>query len=367
MVGSPRFFGATTATGFDLQKLPKAELHVHLEGTMPPTLVKRMAATYDIELPDDLFGESDTGFPFKDFMDFLKKYDDASSVVRSTEAMTEITYEYLRHSHQQGVVYSELTVSPDHLARYDISYQETISAVVEGIDKAKAEFGIEARMIVILVRHLGVEACESLVDKILASPHGYVCGIGLAGAEAQFPPAQFAKAFAKARAAGLQVTAHAGEVTNAQDVMNAITELGVTRIGHGIQAAFDAEVLAVVKERGVHLELCPNSNHALETCQHYPETHKTLKHPISLLHAEGVRYSLNSDDPGIFGNSVHEEYRYAQTELELTPAELLKITLHAIQDSFAEPALKAELEAKVYAYARENDIRLEASRVALQA
>ncbi|STX51751.1 adenosine deaminase [Legionella busanensis] len=352
---SPRFFANTQPQKIDLMKLlPKAELHVHLEGTMPPGLVKKMSEDYKVSLSPSLFSEDGKGFTWTNFPEFLQQYDEISSVVNSKQALTQITYEYLKLSHAQGSIYTELTVSPDHLSRFKVPYIETINAVEEGIKKAQQEFGIESRIIVVLVRHLGQKACEELVDQIIQNKHDYVCGIGLAGDEINFHPELFVNAFKKAKEAGLKLTAHAGELTNSDNVLQAIELLGVQRIGHGIHAAFDENLLQILKERNIHLEVCPTSNHKLQTRASYPHEHKDLEHPLTIIHEANVSYSLSTDDPPFFGTNLQYEYDYVKNLLNLKPKDLLKITQRAIEHSFAPESLKQQLLEKITTFANEH-------------
>jgi len=344
----------------DISLIPKIELHVHLEGTITPSLIKELSEEYKIPIPPDLIHSDKNQFLWNGFDDFLTKYDDATKFICSKEALTRITYAYLKKSANHGCIYSELTVSPDHMAQHQMSYQDTIDAVVSGIKQAKKDFDIDARILIVLVRHLGRQRCEDLVDTILANPNEYVVGMGLAGNEKLFPPYMFENAFKKAKKGHLKLTAHAGEWTNAKDVLNAIHLLGVTRIGHGIHAAFDEEVMDEILKHGIHLELCPTSNHSLETHYHYPDAFKHLfhpEHPLSILHKKGIRYSLNTDDPPFFNNAtLLTEYAYTAKLLGLSREDLLRITLTAIEDSFADDDLKIELRKKALNFSDKNVI-----------
>jgi adenosine deaminase len=357
-----------------IKKIPKAELHLHLEGSMEPALIRKLAAKYNITLDSALFKKTEKSelLAWNDFFDFLKKYDEASKVACCEDAVTEITYDYLRRCHEQGSIYNELAVSPDHLARFDMDYSQAIRAVEAGIDRAKKEFGIDSRIIVVLLRHglkpdyndleksrlLAKKQAEELAKLVAANKdkHKYVRGVGLAGDEKNFGPALFVDAFNVARNAGMNLTAHAGEWTSAQNVLDTINSLSVSRIGHGIHAAFDHKILSEIIKKDIHLELCPNSNHSLNTKKHYPEEHEDITHPLKMLHQSGVRYSLSSDDPPYFVTNLLLEYRFAQSELRLDTKGLLKITWTAIEDSFAEDTLKDELKAKIIKFAEEHGI-----------
>lgn len=354
------------STKISLNEFPKVELHVHLEGTITPFLIKKLSQKYNIPVPPDLISEDGARILWNGFDDFLVKYDKATRLICGDEAITQITYDYLEQSAKNGSIYAELTVSPDHMSQHKISYNDTINAVVLGIKKAKEDFDIDARILIVLVRHLGVKRCEDLIETILSHPNEYVVGINLAGNEKLFPPKLFVKAFQKAKNNNLQLTAHAGEWTDAEDVLNAINFLGVARIGHGIHVAFDEKSINEVVKKQIHLELCPTSNHALQVCQNYPAEFKHLSypsHPLSVLHKMGVRYSLNSDDPPFFNTTVLREFDFAEKLLGLTPKDMLKITLVSIEDSFAPDYLKAELYKKVINFSKKHEITLDSEEI----
>jgi len=352
-----RFFKKST---LDMKTIPKVELHVHLEGTITPFLIKKLSTEYKIPIPKGLINPHNDQIAWDSFEDFLIKYDTATNVICRKEAMTLITYEYLKQNASNGAIYCELSVSPDHLAKHKISYQNTVDAVVQGIKQAKKDFDIDARILIVLVRHLGSKCCEDLVNTILLNPNEYVVGITLAGNEKLFPPSMFVNAFKKANNGGLKLTAHAGEFTDSQDVLNAINLLQVTRVGHGIHAAFDENAMNKILKHNIHLELCPTSNHSLETHKNYPKKFEHLaypSHPLSILHEKGVRYSLNTDDPPFFKNAtLLTEYNYAAKLLDLELKDLLKITLTSLEDSFAPNSLKMELRKKVIDYSVKNGI-----------
>ena len=351
-----------------IREMPKAELHVHIEGTMRRALIEELAVKNGITLPADFWGPKDN-IAWTDLKSFVDAYDRASSVIRSKDDFQRVVYDYLKRSAEQGVIYSEITLSPQHMARIGVSYDDTIAGAVDAIAQVKKEgYAIDARLLVVLVRHQGrrnpawavdqndaVEAADQLVDQIIAhrqeKKYGYehVVGIGLAGAEAQFPIRLFAKSFKKAARAGLKITAHAGEFASHEEVHEAIA-MGVSRVGHGIHAAFDSATLEEVANKKIHLELCPSSNGNLVPAKSYPAPYQELGHAITVLDDAGVRYSINTDDPPFFLDSKDRLVNIC-TEIEvacellptLDPQRLLQVQQHAIEDSFAPEILKAEL------------------------
>jgi adenosine deaminase len=319
--------------------IPKAELHVHLEGTAPPHLVRRIAERNGLRVPDGVFAAPDR-FAWRDFLDFLQTYDMAASVMRTAEDYRDIAYEYLSACAADGAIYVELIASPDHAALVGLSDREHLEGIAAGIDAARAEHGIEARILLTCIRNFGVESAVRIARQAAERPHPYVVGFQMAGDEAGYPPGPFAEAYAIAADAGLGCSVHAGEWAGAESVRAAL-ELPVTRIGHGVRAVEDPALVAEIAERGVVLECCPTSNVVLGVFSSY-ETH-----PLPALRDAGVKVTLASDDPPYFGASIGGEYAVARERFGWDDGELLAITRTAIEAGFAEPELRAALLARV--------------------
>jgi adenosine deaminase len=319
--------------------VPKAELHVHLEGTAPPHLVRRIAERNGLRVPDGVFATPDR-FAWRDFLDFLQTYDMAASVIRTGEDYRDITYEYLSACAAEGAIYVELIASPDHAALVGLTDAEHVEGIAAGIDAARAEHGIEARILLTCIRNFGVEQAQCIAQYAAERPHPYVVGFQMAGDEAGYPPGPFADAYAIAAGAGLGCSVHAGEWAGAESVRAAL-DLPVTRIGHGVRAIEDPTLVAEIAERGVVLECCPTSNVVLGVFESF-ETH-----PLPALRDAGVRVTLASDDPPYFGASVGGEYAVARDRFGMDDAELRALTRTAIEASFAEPALREALFHKV--------------------
>lgn len=329
-------------------KLPKAELHVHLEGTVSPEMAVKLAHRNGIDLPEGIFND-EGDYNWHDFPAFLNSYDTASSVIITPQDYEDITYDYLSSIAQDGAVYAELTLGPDIPAMlHDMDYNTYVGAVAKGIERAKADFGIESRIIICMIRHMGPEVAEKLMDTVAANPHTLVVGVGLAGNEMMHQPKDFAVAFNKAQAMGLGCTAHAGEVGGPESVWNTINDLPVTRIGHGVRAIDDAALVKELGKRGISLEVCPNSNIALDVYDDFPD------HPLRKLYDAGVVGSLNSDDPPFFWTTLANEYDTAKKHFAFTDAELLGLTKRAVETSFADDKTKAQLLQRIQRWEQVN-------------
>jgi adenosine deaminase len=315
--------------------VPKVELHVHLEGTAPPDLIRRLSERNRLPVPDGVFATPDR-FAYTDFLDFLRTYDKAASVIRTSEDYRDITYEYLVSCAGQGAIYVELTASPDHAKLVGLSDEEHLDGIARGIDDARAETGIEGRILISCVRNFGVEPALRVAHYAAERPHPYVVGFSMAGDEENYPPAAYAEAFEIAAAAGLGCTVHAGEWAGPDSVRGGLG-LPVSRIGHGVRSIEDPALVEELAERGTVLEVCPTSNVVLGIYPTYEE------HPLPRLRDAGVQVTLGSDDPPYFGATIGGEYALCAEHYDLDHEALRGITRTAIEAAFCEETLKQRL------------------------
>jgi adenosine deaminase len=319
--------------------LAKAELHVHLEGTAPPELVRHIAARNGVALPDGLFG-GDGRFRYTDFLHFLRTYDLAASVMRTGEDYRDITYEYLCGCARGGAIYVELTASPDHAALVGMSDEEHLDGIARGIDEARGDTGIEGRILISAVRNFGVEQALRVVDYAAGHPHPYVVGFSMAGDEENFPASDFAHVYAIAAGSGLGCTIPAGEWAG-PDSVRAALELPITRIDHGVRAIEDPALVQELAARGIVLDTCPTSNVVLGVYPSYEQ------HPLPQLLAAGVKVTLGSDDPPYFGATIESEYDICAERMGMSEDDLRAITHTAIDAAFCDEDVRAALRARV--------------------
>jgi adenosine deaminase len=315
--------------------VPKAELHVHLEGTAPPALIRRLAARHGVPVPEGVFGADDE-FEWSDFLHFLRTYDLAAGVIRDAQDYRDVTFEYLSECAAEGAVYVELIASPNHAAVVGLPDAEHYSGIAQGIDDARAAHGIEARIVIAAVRNLGVESAEAIARRHADERHPYVVGFNLVGDEAAWPAGLFARAYDIAASSGLGCTIHAGEHDGPGSVRAALA-LPVTRISHGVRAIEDPALVAELAERAVVLEVCPSSNVALGLFPSYQD------HPLGALREAGVRVTLGSDDPPYFGCTIGAEYAVAREHHGFEEEQLLDVTRDAVMAAFVDDALKSAL------------------------
>lgn len=315
--------------------VPKVELHVHLEGTAPPDLIRRLAERNGLPVPEGVFAAPDR-FAYTDFLDFLKTYDKAASAIRTGEDYRDITYEYLMSCAAEGAVYVELTASPDHAKLVGLSDEEHLNGIARGIDDARTDSGIEGRILISCVRNFGVEPALRVARYAAERPHPYVVGFSMAGDEENYPPAAYAEAFEIAAAAGLGCSVHAGEWAGPESVREAL-RLPVSRIGHGVRSIEDPALVEELAARGTVLEVCPTSNVVLGI---YPDYEH---HPLPRLRDAGVQVTLGSDDPPYFGATIGGEYALCREHFALDDDALRAITRTAIEAAFCDETLKQRL------------------------
>jgi adenosine deaminase len=320
--------------------IPKAELHVHLEGTAPPALIRRIAERNGLPVPPGLFADGGHRFAYTDFLDFLRTYDRAAGVIRTGHDYYDVVYEYLASCARDGALYVELTASPDHAALVGLSDEEHLEGIARGIDDARRDFGIEGRILISAVRNFGVEQSLRVARYAAARPHPYVVGFSMAGDEENFPARDYAEVFATAAEAGLGCTVHAGEWAGPESVRAAL-QLPVTRIAHGVRSIEDPALVADLAEREIVLECCPTSNVVLGVFPSYEQ------HPLPRLVEAGVRITLGSDDPPYFGASIGGEYAICEERFGFGDDALRYITRTAIEAAFCDQKLKQGLTGRV--------------------
>lgn len=312
----------------------KAELHCHIEGAAAPDLVVRQAQKYDKD-PSPFI--ADGAFVWHDFTSFLAAYDFVAGLFRSEDDYARLAEHYLSSLARDGAIYSEFFISPDHARRSGLSPDAYVRALAAGIERANAKTGIEARMIVVGVRHFGVEAVEGAARYAARCGHPLVTGFGMAGEERHGDIEDYVRAFEIAREAGLGITVHAGEFAGWESVEAVLDHVRPSRIGHGVRAAENPDLVRRIADEHVVLECCPGSNIALKLFDGF------AGHPFPRLRAAGCRVTLNSDDPPYFATSLKQEYDNAARHFGLDEKALLGVTRTALEAAFVDKKTRAEL------------------------
>ncbi len=326
----------------------KADMHVHLEGTITPAMVEKIARRNNIAVPAGLirngkFTWADDGTAAGNLKGFVQAYDDATGVMKCAEDYTDITYDYLKRSADEGCIYAEIFISVDHGKMVGLAYPEMLAAIAKGYEKAKVETGMEARFISTCVRHYGPEAALRVAKITHDNPHPLVTGFGMAGDENAYTVADFKPAYDAAfDAAALPFrTAHAGEAAGPQSVRDARDILKLRRFGHMVRAVDDPALIAEQKKINAVPEVCVSSNLALRAFKDY------AAHPLRKFFDAGLKVVLGSDDPAFFNTGIGKEYAIAKEEFAFSDAELSRITRNAIEEAFIDDATRAKLLAKL--------------------
>jgi aminodeoxyfutalosine deaminase len=335
----------TDLTSF-IAGLPKAELHVHHVGSASPRIVAELAARHEgaTPVPADPAALADF-FAFRDFAHFVEIYLSVVDLIRDDEDVRMLTYEVARELARGNVRYAELTVTPYSHIHRGIPAPAFCAAIEDARAAATRDFGVDLRWCFDIPGEAGLPAAEETLRVALDERPDGLISFGLGGPEIGVPRPVFKPYFDKARAAGLHSVPHAGETTGPETVWDALRELGAERIGHGISAARDPELMAYLAEHAVPLEVSPTSNLRTRAVASIEE------HPLPLLVAAGVPVTINSDDPPMFGTTIEQEYAVAARLLDLDAAGVAELARAAVNASFLPPGGKATLLAEIDAYA----------------
>ena len=315
---------------------PKAELHVHIEGTLEPELMFTLAARNGIELPFPDVEAVRAAYRFTDLQSFLNIYYRAAAVLRTRDDFAALMTAYLERAAADGVVHAEIFFDPQtHIAR-DVGFETFMPGFRDAMEHARRTLGVTSALILCFLRHLGGE--EALATMAAAENHlDNVVAVGLDSSEVGFPPELFEDAYARARQLGLRTVAHAGEEGPPAYVIGALDVLGAERIDHGVRSLEDADLVARLRRDQVPLTVCPLSNVALKVVERLSD------HPLPRMIDEGLLVTVNSDDPAYFGGYVGDNYRSLATELRLGDQTLASLAANSIRASFLDDATKARL------------------------
>lgn len=315
--------------------LPKLELHLHLEGAAPPAFIRGLASEKNRDL-SGVFAE-DGSYAYDDFWHFLKVYEEATSVLTSPEDYARLTRAVLEECAESGVVYAETFLSPDFCGGRDLgAWSDYLAAIREAADEAEDRDGIVLRGVVTCIRHFGPEKAKETAVCAAETAGDWIVGFGIAGDETAGALRDFTWSFDAAREAGLCLTAHAGEWCGPREVWDALRDLRVARIGHGVRAIEDARLVEHLAETGTVLEVCPGSNVALGV---YPNW---KAHPIERLREAGVKVTVSTDDPPFFHTTMVHEYKRLADAFGWDEATFLGLADTAAEAAFS-PDAKAAL------------------------
>lgn len=326
-----------------LNAMPKAELHLHLEGTLEPELMFQLAQRNGITLPYETVAQLREAYDFGNLQDFLDLYYQGAEVLQTEQDFYDLTWAYIGHCKAQNVIHIEPFFDPQTHTDRSVPFATVINGICRALADAETKYGISSGLIMCFLRHLSeleafntLHQAEPYLDKII--------GVGLDSSEQGHPPAKFERVFAKAHSMGLLAVAHAGEEGPAQNVIDTLDLLKVNRIDHGVRASDDAELMQRLAKEKMALTVCPLSNTRLRVFDDMSQ------HNILQMLEQGVKVTVNSDDPAYFGGYLTENFVALEQGLGMTHEQALELARNSFEYSFASRERKDEMLAQLAQY-----------------
>lgn len=320
-----------------LRRLPKAELHVHIEGTLEPELIFELAKRNHVTLDYDSVDALRNAYQFDDLQSFLDLYYAGARVLRTQADFFDMTWAYLERARADGIVHTEVMFDPQTHVEHGVPIDVVFAGISQALKKAEDELGISSYMIMCFLRHLPEESAFAVLEQALALRAQYGeqwIAVGLDSAERDNPPEKFARVFRRCHELGFRLVAHAGEEGPASYVRSALDVLGVERIDHGVRSEDDPALMQRLVEEGIPLTVCPLSNLKLGVVD------TMSKHNAARLLRQGAMVTLNSDDPSYFGGYLLDNYMACVEHLCMQTEELLILAENSIRASFLPQAAK---------------------------
>jgi adenosine deaminase len=337
-----------------IARMPKVELHLHLEGTITPRTLLELAERNDVEIPArDEPGVAQL-FDYRSFHEFLTVFMALARALVHRRDFEQVAYELGGRLAAENIRYAEVMVSPAQYIRRGLPLEDVVRGTADGFARAGQEYGVQMALAFDFGRQFGVDLAWSVLDEaVRAMPHGLVAW-SIGGDELNHPPEPFAEVYAQARRAGLHVMAHAGEVVGPPSVWGAVDALGCERLGHGIRSIHDPALLDHLRAQRVMLDICPTSNVRTGAVASLEE------HPLRQLYDAGVRISINSDDPVFFSTTLTDELRLAAAAFDFGADDLTAVMLDSVDATFlpedARRALRQQFEAEIAALREEHGV-----------
>jgi adenosine deaminase len=323
-----------------IDELPKIDLHHHLDGAIRTETIRDLAQEQGIDLPtydvEELNDHVRVSKDCRSLSDFLECFEVLYPVIQTPEAMNRIAYELCETLEKHGVIYAETRFAPVLITEGGASQREVVEAVLDGLDRGQSDYDVTVNLILCVYRGTPPESGLTTVDLAREYRDRGVVAIDLAGDESQYEASDHARAFEKAREYDLNMTVHAGEAGEVDNVAEAL-DLGGDRIGHGVRLIDDPDLTETVAEREIPLEICLTSNVQTGVVPSYED------HPVTELREKGVRVTLNTDDPAISNIDINHEFRVAHERLGFTFPDLKRILVTSAESAFADPTEKESL------------------------
>jgi adenosine deaminase len=335
-----------SVTGLEdfIRRIPKAELHVHIEGTLEPEMAFELANKAGIPLRYSSVEALRAAYDFSDLQSFLDVYYAVAEVLRSEQDFYDLTWAYLRKVHVEGVVHAEIFFDPQTHTLRGVPFETVVNGISRALADGHKNLAISSRLILCFLRHLSAdEALSTLAQALPYKRH--IAAVGLDSSELGHPPSKFAQVFARAREEGFLTVAHAGEEGPPQYVYEALDMLKVSRVDHGVRSEEDPALLARLVSEQVPLTICPLSNLKLKVVQRMED------HNLKRLLDAGVCVTVNSDDPAYFGGYIAANYEAMAQALNLSRVDIAQLAKNSIGASFLDEETKSHWLSKIAAVA----------------
>lgn len=319
----------------DTLALPKAELHLHIEGTFEPELIFAIGARNGVAVPYANVDALRHAYNFTDLQSFLNLYYAGMNVLRQEQDYYDLTTAYLRRAAAQGVRHAEIFFDPQAHTDRGVALPVVVDGIARALADGERAFGITSHMIACFLRDLSAESAMATLESIVALGNARIVAVGLDSAEVGNPPSKFTAVYDRARAEGLLAVAHAGEEGPPAYVWEALDLLKVARVDHGVRCLEDDALVERLCRQKTPLTVCPLSNVRLKVVPNLAD------HPLKKMLDAGLRATVNSDDPAYFGGYVADNFAGVATALQLTDAELVTLAKNSFQASFISDAAKA--------------------------
>lgn len=323
-----------------IQGLPKVELHLHIEGSLEPELLFELAQRNNIDIPYESPQELRKAYEFEDLQSFLDIYYQGANALRTEQDFYDLTWAYLERCKADNVIHTEIFFDPQTHTDRGIEFETVINGIHRAMQDGNEQLGITSQIIACFLRHLSEESAIETLQSIIKH-QDKIIGVGLDSSELGHPPEKFKRAFQQAKDAGLLTVAHAGEEGPAQNIVDSVEMLSVSRVDHGVRCVEDESLMDALIESKMPLTVCPLSN--IKLCV-FDEMEQ---HNIVDLLRKGVAVTINSDDPAYFGGYMTDNFMAVSNAHPMTKSELAQFTINAINASFISEALKAKYRAQV--------------------
>ncbi len=323
-----------------IKALPKAELHLHIEGSLEPELMMQLAARNNIELPFKSVEDIRAAYEFQNLQEFLDIYYQGMSVLQTKQDFHDLTMAYLKRVHEDNCRHVEIFFDPQGHTERGVAFEEAIEGILNGLAEGEEAFGITSHLILSFLRHLSEEDAFKTLEQ--AEPYlNRLLGVGLDSSELGHPPSKFERVFAAARAKGLKSFAHGGEEGPPEYVRECLDLLKIDRLDHGNRSLEDDALTKRLADEAMTLTVCPLSN--LKLCV----VDDLKNHPIRTMLQKGLKATLNSDDPSYFGGYLNDNYIQTAEALDLSTEELGTLALNSFSGAYMDEALREKYSAEI--------------------